>query len=201
MENVTRADRFWAKVQKTETCWLWTGAKSRGYGYFNIGDHQDLAHRVAYRWLVGPIAAGTEIDHLCRVKNCVRPDHLEAVTHKLNLRRSDEVTGKRSARTHCPQGHPYDEANTHRSADGRRHCLICRRANQTRTRAAKPKKPHARGERMGSARLMWEQVTEIRRRFQAGETNKSALAREYGVAQPTIGRVVGGKGWRESGRI
>ncbi len=211
MAKRTAHERFWAKVDKGDGsgCWLWTGctATSRGgklYGLFFNGEKLEGAHRWAYRHEVGPISSGHDVDHVktrgCVSTLCIRPQHLEAVTHRENLLRGDTFQAKNVAKTHCPRGHPYDEANTYRS-NGRRRCLICRRASQKQSRAAKPKKPHARGERMGSARLTWEQVTEIRRRFQAGETNKSALAREYGVAQPTIGRVVSGKGWTESGRI
>jgi hypothetical protein len=82
-------ERFWPKVCKTETCWLWTAFKNRdGYGRFNAGGNQPvLVHRFAYELLVGPIAEGLELDHLCRVRACVRPEHLEPVPHRENLRR------------------------------------------------------------------------------------------------------------------
>lgn len=75
-------------------CWLWTGALDRhGYGRFNLNPEKEsvLAHRVAYELVHGAIAAGLEIDHLCRVLSCVNPAHLEAVTHKTNMHRSPTV--------------------------------------------------------------------------------------------------------------
>lgn len=86
-------ERFWAKVNKTETCWLWTGAKiGKGYGMFWIGptlrsEHFSVAHRYAYQLLVGPIPHKKQLDHLCRVKLCVNPKHLEPVTNRENCMR------------------------------------------------------------------------------------------------------------------
>lgn len=82
--------RFWAKVDKTDTCWLWTASKNReGYGKFWDGERYVLAHRFAYEQLVDLIPAGLVIDHLCRVTGCVRPEHLEAVTDAVNRQRAD----------------------------------------------------------------------------------------------------------------
>ena len=115
-------ERFWAKVNKTETCWLWTGARSRGYGSFPM-DGLGGAHRWAYLHLVGPIPEGLELDHLCRVRHCVRPDHLEPVTHAENMRRG--VWNNR-LKTHCVHGHPFDEANT-TWWKNKRSCRTCHR--------------------------------------------------------------------------
>ncbi len=77
-------ERFWAKVEFTDTCWLWTGALDKGgYGFFQ----NKRAHRMSYEWAKGPIPAGLQLDHLCFVRNCVYPDHLEPVTAKENTRR------------------------------------------------------------------------------------------------------------------
>jgi HNH endonuclease len=93
------AQRFWATVDATDTagCWLWTGhLDDDGYGRFTIttapGQRRTVrAHRWAYEHAVGPIPAGYTIDHVrargCRHRHCVRPDHLEAVTHQENLQR------------------------------------------------------------------------------------------------------------------
>ncbi len=84
----TEAERFWAKVEKTDGCWLWTGAENgRGYGTFWSEGMVVRAHRWAYGHLAGPIPDGLDLDHLCRVKSCVNPDHLEPVTHRVNVRR------------------------------------------------------------------------------------------------------------------
>lgn len=92
-------------------CWLWVGNFSidRGgspRGVLSINNRTKLAYRVAYEVLRGPIHAGLEIDHLCRVPLCINPAHLEPVTPKENQRR-----GKGSYTT-CKRGHPFDEKNT-----------------------------------------------------------------------------------------
>jgi hypothetical protein len=85
--GVSTEQRFWAKVRKTDTCWLWTGTVGPGgYGRFHSGK-QVRVHRYAYRLLVGPIPRLRTLDHLCRVKLCVNPDHLEPVRRTENTRR------------------------------------------------------------------------------------------------------------------
>jgi len=87
--------RFWALVDKTETCWLWTGTQVRGgYGQFWLDGHK-LAHCYAYETTVGPIPEGLQLDHLCRVTRCVRPSHLEPVTASENVRRGLIARGRR----------------------------------------------------------------------------------------------------------
>ena len=89
-QNDTAERRFWSKVDKTSDCWLWTASTRYGYGQFRIGgkDSQNLgAHVIAYTWLVGPIPTGKVIDHLCRVRNCVNPAHMEIVTPEENSTR------------------------------------------------------------------------------------------------------------------
>lgn len=119
--------RFWSHVDKTENCWLWTGSHGL-YGVFRIGGrdgHNIGAHRYAYELLVGPIPGGMQLDHLCRVKLCVNPDHLEVVTPRENTLRGGTIPAANAAKTHCLRGHPFDEPNTywHR---GRRYCRACR---------------------------------------------------------------------------
>jgi hypothetical protein len=86
-------DRLWSRVTKTDTCWLWTGScTTAGYGTVGRGsDEWFYVHRLAYELLVGPIPDGLTIDHLCRVRHCVRPDHLEPVTRAENTRRELQV--------------------------------------------------------------------------------------------------------------
>lgn len=138
MEPKNPEDRWWSKVVKTEHCWLWTGRLNKdGYGSFDIhrrreGIHKSfLAHKWGYESFVGTIANGFELDHTCRIRNCVRFDHLEVVTHGDNIRRGTAAQ-RRRARTHCPKGHPYDEENTawRRKPSGgyQRVCRECGRA-------------------------------------------------------------------------
>jgi hypothetical protein len=123
--------RFWRKVEKTDTCWLWQGATSRGYGTLtgNKAVHKQTwyAHRLAYEWFVGPIPEGLRIDHLCRNTRCVNPEHMEPVTGGENSLRGDGFGGLNSRKTHCEHGHPFDEENTYRKPNGWRGCRRCTR--------------------------------------------------------------------------
>lgn len=106
--------RFWARVAPCPIsgCWLWTGTTVRGgYARVQSGGKHKLAHRVAHEALVGPIPTGTEIDHRCRVRCCVNPAHLEPVTHRVNVLRSDGVAARRARQTHCKRGHELSGAN------------------------------------------------------------------------------------------
>jgi HNH endonuclease len=119
--------RFWAKVEKTDGCWIWRGGRFHtGYGRVFRGGVVCVAHRVAYELAVGPIPKGLEMDHLCRNRACVNPAHLEPVPQRINTLRGVGITAVQAARTHCPQGHTYDEANTW-LYKGHRHCRECRR--------------------------------------------------------------------------
>jgi len=118
-------EKFWSKVTKTSTCWLWTGAATgRGYGSWRAPNGRDYgAHRLAYETLVGPIPDGLTVDHLCRNKACVNPAHMELVTVRENILRS-------KARTHCPQGHEYTPENNLRAKTGGFKCRTCHNANR-----------------------------------------------------------------------
>ena len=86
-------ERFWAKVEKTTTCWLWRGSTngSRGYGQIWWGGRLHPAHRISYEMVNGSVPVGLELDHLCRTRACVRPDHLEAVSHSTNMKRASDT--------------------------------------------------------------------------------------------------------------
>jgi len=130
-------DRFWSKVDKSGLvpdarpdlgpCWLWTASRSGGYGRFSIGDGKVQAHRFAYELLVGEIPDGLDLDHLCRVRHCVNPTHLEPVTRRVNTLRGLTIPAAHVAKTHCPQGHEYSEANLYREGN-RRRCRVCHNA-------------------------------------------------------------------------
>jgi HNH endonuclease len=112
-------------------CWLWWGRKTDdGYGLF--GHKNTRAHRAAYEFFVGPIPEGMQLDHTCRVRHCVNPGHLEAVSSRENTLRGETVTGLNAQKTHCPQGHPLDGDNVY-LYKGKRACKECRR-NHVRKR-------------------------------------------------------------------
>jgi hypothetical protein len=117
------ADRFWSKVREDDGCWVWTAARqSKGYGSFYVpGVGRLLAHRFSYEFFIAPIPSGLELDHLCRVRRCVNPWHLEPVTPRVNNQR-----GAKGQKTHCDHGHEYTPENTYRSpSHGRRSCRTC----------------------------------------------------------------------------
>jgi hypothetical protein len=131
-----------------EACWIWKpAAGAGGYGQFTSKGKTYLAHRLSYTLAKGRIPEGLTIDHLCRVRNCVNPTHLEAVTLAENLRRARawaHGAAFQRSKSHCPAGHPYDEANTYVQAKGSRTCRACTRDRMRRKRAAIPPKPRKR---------------------------------------------------------
>lgn len=126
-------ERFWERVEKTESCWLWHGRLHKGYGHIVVVGVAQPAHRFAYELLVGPIPAGLQLDHLCRVRHCVNPTHLEPVTCKENLNRGIH---RNAIKTHCSKGHEFTPENTgyypHKDGRRRRQCRECNRQNCAR---------------------------------------------------------------------
>lgn len=121
--NPKDIQRFFSKVQKTDNCWNWIAPTDEdGYGYFKMKGKQLRSHRVSYELFKELIPTGLTIDHLCRNRKCVNPDHLEVVTVKENVLRGIGITAKNKLKTHCPEGHPY---NKKRNSQGRRICKIC----------------------------------------------------------------------------
>lgn len=114
-----------------------TAGKDRdGYGQLKVKrpdgrEGTERAHRVVYELMVGPIPEGMILDHLCRNRWCVRPDHLEPVTHRTNIFRGEGLAPANAAKTHCPQGHEYSPENTYAYNDGR--VRMCRRCAIDRT--------------------------------------------------------------------
>lgn len=112
---------------------LWMNApNAKGYALLRVGGRRGAvlyAHRFSYELAYGPVPKGLVIGHLCRMRHCVAPDHLEAVTVGENIRRGETGSNMRS-KTHCPQGHPYDEANTYVRPRGGRQCRTCRAAQK-----------------------------------------------------------------------
>ena len=120
--------RFAAKVSppNTDGCILWIGTlNSAGYGVIGLGGRGTgniRAHRAAYIMGKGPIPDELVIDHLCRVRSCVNPDHLEAVTSRLNVQRGSTILHEV-----CKNGHPRTEENTYVDPRGFQECKLCRR--------------------------------------------------------------------------
>jgi hypothetical protein len=111
-------------------CWLWQGRRDRlDYGrlYWNRGHW--LTHRLVYTLLVGPVPRHLVMDHVkawgCKSTACCWPGHLQPVTQRENLLRGNTFGAANAAKTHCPQGHPYDEENTHYAPGGGRTCRAC----------------------------------------------------------------------------
>lgn len=128
---VPLVERFWVKVEKTPTCWLWKGTiLTSGYGQItesnNVGGKSKLAHRLSYEIHKGVIPRGLHLDHLCRVRHCVNPDHLEPVTPKENNRRSGSPSALNALKTHCVHGHELSGRNL-QVVHGERHCRTCAR--------------------------------------------------------------------------
>ncbi len=142
--DFTLPGRFWDRVElgpdgvhsvtgeNLGPCWLWTGAQAKGgYPQVRFGGPKQSVHRVTFAAFVHTIERRDELDHLCRVRHCCRPEHLEIVAHKTNMER-----GAHAAKTHCKLGHPYDEENTRvyvHPVTGleARHCLACEKIRNT----------------------------------------------------------------------
>lgn len=135
--------RFMANVRKDPGgCWIWTGAvipdggpRGAGYGRFKWSGTTRLAHRASYELLVGQIPDGLQIDHLCFVRSCVNPEHLQPVTARENLLRSPTASTLNIGKTHCIRGHEFTVANTYTSPQGKRDCRACRSLRLARYRA------------------------------------------------------------------
>lgn len=130
-------ERFWSKVKKTKTCWIFQGAY--GHGQFKLNGKSVMAHRYAWEITNGPIPDGLVIDHLCRTPACVRPSHLEPITQKENVRRGVSIVAENAAKTHCKRGHEFTLENTHLDSGGRRRCRMCQKEGMRFLRAEIPR--------------------------------------------------------------
>jgi len=126
----TLRQRFWEKVAVglPEMCWEWQASGwANGYGAFCVNGKNTTAHRAAWEIHNGPIPDGLHIDHICKNRRCVNPDHLRAVTPRDNVTlNSESVVAANRTKTHCSRGHEFNEDNT-RWTGGTRSCRACRR--------------------------------------------------------------------------
>jgi hypothetical protein len=133
-------DRVLARIQVDDNgCWIWPGAKSsNGYGMVGLGGHGKgtaFTHRVTWEAENGPVLDGHDLDHLCRVRACCNPAHLEPVTRQENVDRGLRAKGYRDRET-CPQGHPLDGVRNDRHGNFRqRFCKTCKNEGKRRARA------------------------------------------------------------------
>lgn len=125
-------------VKNAETgCWLWTGGRSGDYAVINIDHRTHRVHRWLYEHRHGPIPEGMDLDHLCRVRACVNPDHVEPVTRQENLLRGQTIPARNAAKSHCPQGHAFTPENTYVTRLGGRICRACNALHHQKYRRSK----------------------------------------------------------------
>jgi hypothetical protein len=121
-------------------CWIFTGTLVRGYGYLRVGKRKVQAYRINYERYVGPIPEGMLLDHLCRVRACVHPLHVEPATYSQNTTRSPiHRSAVMAARKVCDAGHPYSEGNTYVEPQGARRCRACLAEWKRRQTGAEPR--------------------------------------------------------------
>lgn len=130
--NSSKSDTyaFWSKVVLGNNgCLEWIGAhSSTGYGSIGRKGKVYRAHRFSYQMLVGDIPDGKVLDHICRNKNCVAPDHLEIVTQLINTHRGTPFAARNAKVKNCPKGHSYSKENTTINKKGSRVCIECKRS-------------------------------------------------------------------------
>ena len=167
--------RFMSYVNQTEDCWEWRGSahgSDRRYGGFTLNGRRQYAHRVAYQLFVGPIPEGLELDHLCRNRWCVRPDHLEPVTHQENMRRGQGWAGRNARKVVCDR---HGNALTGRNGVGR-FCRECRREDNTAyRRRLGVSTASERSQRMWASRTP-EERAEISRKIWATRHARAGVA-------------------------
>ncbi len=206
----TPIERFWARVKKTETCWIWTGCLNRdGYGHLSPSAWEGHcgAHRFSYEIHKGKIPDGLQIDHLCRVKNCVNPEHLEAVTQRENVIRGLSATVHKSfwdGINHCKRGHEFTEENTYITTSGRRMCRPCRKLREgpircdiTISNSGKNNHVHffrgvEKKHKTPRTKLTIEAVRDIR----ASCGPLSVMAKKYDVSKEAVWAVRSRRNWK-----
>jgi len=182
-------EQFWDKVEKTDSCWNWTGFKNRaGYGMVYYDGKNQLAHRVSMQLAGATYPPKMVTDHLCRNHACVRPDHLEIVTQRENTIRGNLAKyefDKAQTHTYCKKGHLRV---TRYTPGKRRNCHVCISESVSRSWY----KNHSKTGKKIPMKVTYEQAEVIKMRYKAGET-QTALAKEFGVRQTYISYIILGR--------
>lgn len=133
---------FEDRVVRGNGCWSWAGhvATGTGYAYASTVGFHGPAHRLSYQIFIGPIPDGLHLDHLCRIRSCVNPQHVEPVTPAENVLRGVGITATNAHKTHCLRGHPFLGDNLLRRPDGSRGCRICKNNSGDKRNARRPHK-------------------------------------------------------------
>lgn len=126
-----KVETFWKHVDRSggdNACWPWTSwMNSKGYGKFKLCGWHSSAHRIAYAVTHGEIPEGYDIDHICNNRACCNPSHLQAISHRENVLRSENtIAGRQSRQTHCKRGHPLSGDNLLMEGN-KRFCRECKR--------------------------------------------------------------------------
>lgn len=123
-------ERFWKYVHKTQNCWIWKGGiTGQGYGAFWLDGRTIPAHRFSYEYLIGPIPEKMELDHKCRNRKCINPEHLEPVTSKENKLRGTSFSAVNAKKIFCVRGHRIND-DVYIASSGYRHCRKCSRIRE-----------------------------------------------------------------------
>lgn len=180
--------RFNAKINRDGAggCWLWTASTgSHGYGQTWDGNNVLLAHRVAHQLWIGPIPDGLVVDHLCNIKRCVNPAHLEAKTDRENVLRGVGPTAKLARQTHCQHGHPLAGDNLRVTTRGYRQCRSCERASNLSRRTTQLA---ADGRPVGNRRVDIDADYVVKRRGEGASMRQ--IGREVGADHKVISNLL-----------
>ena len=141
-------------------CWIWPFGTRHKYGSITIFKRKVYIHRLTYKMAKGSIPDGFEVDHLCRVRRCCNPDHLEAVTGAENNARSDSAAARNARKTHCVRGHEFDDKNTIWRR-GARACRTCTNAHKRSPRQMELKR-NARAKQWASELARKKELRRLR---------------------------------------
>lgn len=206
--RLTDLARAWPKINRNGPipdfrpdlgpCWVWTGALNGGYGAMQVDGHQRRVHRVVWETIKGPIPDGLTLDHLCRVRHCVNPDHLEPVTSGENWRRGYHAHAVAMRNGTCTRGHPLTPETTRRTSNGYYRCVVCLRDAARRRYAANPRERvgFKHGEQHPGAKLTEEKVREMRRLYADGGISARSLGQMFGVQPNAVVQIVKRQRWR-----